>query len=225
MKKGAGVKSVGVKSESVTKKQLQKSLLARAWNFLWHDDSWASVFAFLIVSIVLIRFVVYPVLGFALGSSQPVVAVISESMVHDRSFDSWWNETLCKQRLSEEYAYQKEFYSSWNITKQQFEGFTFKNGFNKGDVIVLVSPKNINVGDVIVATNNGVTAYPVIHRVVSVRENSITTNGDNNQCEIWDFERSIPKQAVIGKALFRIPYLGWIKVLAVDIVSALFGGG
>ena len=69
------------------------------------------------------------------------------------------------------------------------------------------------------------TAYPVIHRVVSVRENSIATNGDNNQCEIWDFGEGIPKQAVIGKALFRIPYLGWIKVLAVDIVSALFGGG
>ena len=109
-----------------------KNYLKKFWNFLWHEDTVSSWIANVIIAFLLIRFIVYPLLAIILGSSYPVVAVVSESMEHGlhdgklcgeefkefpESFDSYWN--ICG------YWYQKE-----NITKEQFQSFTFKNGFN-----------------------------------------------------------------------------------------------
>ena len=208
----------------IEKKVVRKSLLSRFWNYLWHDDSWGSVLVFLVVASVFIRFIMYPVLGLFLGSSQPIVAVISSSMVHPVGFDEWWNVTTCKDKFSGDYKFQREFYDSLNISREDFEGFRFKNGFNRGDVMILSSAKDVKIGDVVVANNGGVTAYPVIHRVVKVGATTITTAGDNNKCEIWSFENSIPKSMIIGKAVVWIPYLGWIKVGAVWFWNVISGG-
>ncbi len=202
----------------------KKSVVRRFWNFLWYDDSLLSILAFLVVSSIFIRFIAYPVLGVLLGSSQPIVAVISSSMVHStNNFDDWWNSTLCKEKFSDKYKFQRDFYSSFNISREDFENFDLKNGFSKGDVMILTSPKNINVGDIIVADNGGITPYPVIHRVVRVGVNSVTTAGDNNRCEIWPFEESISRDRIIGKAWLWIPYLGWVKVGAVWLLSVIGG--
>ncbi|MBI4139936.1 S24/S26 family peptidase [Candidatus Woesearchaeota archaeon] len=202
----------------------KKSVVRRFWNFLWYDDSWLSILAFLVVSSIFIRFIAYPVLGVFLGSSQPIVAVISSSMVHStNNFDDWWNSSLCKEKFSDKYNFQKDFYSSFNISKEDFENFNLKNGFSKGDVMVLASPKNIKVGDVIVADNGGVTPYPVIHRVIKIGVDSVTTNGDNNHCEIWYFEENISRDKIIGRAWLWIPYIGWVKVGAVWLLSVIGG--
>jgi len=66
------------------KEQLQKIHHhgKRFWNFMWNDDSVSSWVANVIVAFLLIRFIVYPVLGLILGTHFPIVAVVSESMEH-----------------------------------------------------------------------------------------------------------------------------------------------
>lgn len=213
-----------MKNGNLMHKPSRKNVISRLWNFLWYDDSWLSVLSFLVVASIFIRFIMYPVLGLFLGSSQPIVAIISSSMVHSSDFDDWWNSTKCKEKFSDKYSFQKDFYASLNITEEDFRGFRFKNGFNRGDVMILSSAKNVKVGDIIVASNNGVTAYPVIHRVIKVDDSSITTFGDNNKCEIWSFEKNIPKSQIIGKATILLPYIGWIKVAAVWLWNNTIGG-
>ena len=91
--------------------------------------------------------------------------------------------------------------------------FPFKNGFNKGDIIILVSKKNINVGNVIVFWSG--RQYPIIHRVVEIQNLSYKTKGDHNDAE----DGFTSDKEVIGKALFRIPYLGWVKIWFVDLIN------
>ena len=62
-------------------KNLWKKIV-KFWKFVWEDDSieaWilSAIFAFLII-----KFLVYPALGFVLSTTHPVVAVISGSMEH-----------------------------------------------------------------------------------------------------------------------------------------------
>jgi len=56
---------------------------------------------------------------------------------------------------------------------------------------------------------------PIIHRVIETKqspgETSFKTKGDNN-CGSADFEQNIPDNTVIGKTLFKVPLLGWIKI-------------
>ena len=59
-----------------TRKQLKK-----IWYFIWDDSIWSWIVN-IILAFVLIKFVVYPGLGFLLNTSHPVVAVVSSSMEH-----------------------------------------------------------------------------------------------------------------------------------------------
>ncbi|MBI4150338.1 hypothetical protein HY488_02960, partial [Candidatus Woesearchaeota archaeon] len=98
-----------------------KKVARRVWYFIWEEDSWASWIVNVILAFVLIKFVIYPGLGFLLGTKFPIVAVISSSMEHDGSFETWWNQ-------------QASWYEANNITEEEFKTFSFKNGFNKGDI-------------------------------------------------------------------------------------------
>ena len=79
---------------------------------------------------------------------------------------------------------QSDFYSEFDITKEQFLEFKFENGFNKGDIIVLRgrAPEEINVGDVIVFRNR--RPDPIIHRVIRKWQHNnvyyFQTKGDRN---------------------------------------------
>ena len=80
--------------------------------------------------------------------------------------------------------------------------------------MVLFGDKSLEVGDVIVFKGNG--PNPIIHRIVNIKQNSqpgYTTKGDNNSAQD-------PSQAteVIGKAVLRIPFLGYIKIWFVDLI-------
>ena len=59
-----------------------------------------------------------------------------------------------------------KWYTLNGISKDEFAEFPFKNGFNKGDIIVLKGkkPEYIEVGDVIVFWS--AKRDPIIHRVV-----------------------------------------------------------
>ena len=204
-----------------------KSILKKTWNFIWHSESTASLIVNFILAIILVKFIIYPGLSFALGTTHPVVAVISESMYHDSQFDNW-------------YENQNEFYSKFEISKEDFKTFTLKNGFNRGDLVVVSrsSEKNTEIGDIIVFWTS--QQYPIIHRIINVSNSNSNliyqTKGDNNPDSIEIYvdilgnrvskntpnaiqyfdESQITEKMIVGKAIFKIPYVGLIKIWVVE---------
>jgi len=208
----------------MNKKQI-KAILKKTWYFLWESNSVWSWIANVIIAFVLIKFIVYPGLGFVLSTSHPIVAVVSGSMEHDGNFDEWWDSfALCGGTP----CTQNDFYSTYNITKEKFLSFKYKNGFNQGDIMVLKgsSPENIDVGDVLVFNNY--RPDPIIHRIVEKWEEDgkyyFKTKGDHNFESISSRslnETKISSDEIVGKAVLRIPYLGWIKILFVKMLQFL----
>lgn len=184
------------------------SALKKAWHFLWEDESAWSWLANIVVAFVLIKFVVYPGLGWMLGTSFPIVAVVSGSMEHPGGFDDWW-------------ASHSALYEEHGITRADFKQYPFPNGFNKGDIMVLrgLKKENIKIGTVIVFRSSRLPE-PVIHRLIAVGDSPgspVTTMGDFNR-QIHSFERDIPAEAIIGEAFVKIPYLGYIKIWFVELL-------
>lgn len=190
-----------------------KKTLARFKHFIWEEDSVASWLANIVLAFVLIKFIVYPGLGFILATSHPVVAVISGSMEHEGSYEDWWQYS-CPQGT------QGDLYWQLNIRKEQFTTFPFKNGFNKGDIMVLYGRGTPQIGDVIVFNVQG-RNEPIIHRVVNITDQQLyKTKGDHN-CGSAAFEEHITKPQIIGRAVARIPYLGWVKLLFTELLRLL----
>lgn len=185
-----------------------KHYIRAFWHFIWEEDSLLSWIVNIILAFILIKYVLFPVLGLFFGSKYPLVAVVSSSMEHDGKFDNWWSS-------------QKDFYADFNITKEQFRTFTLKNGFEKGDVMVLVSAENIKIGDIIVFFSHD--GRPIIHRVINL--DPLQTKGDHNAAQISDNqinEKNVVEHPIIGKAVLRIPLLGYVKIIFAWLVS-LFG--
>jgi len=202
-----------------------KKILKKTWYLIWKSDSIWSWLVNVLLAFLIIKFIVYPGLGFFLETTHPIVAVVSSSMEHDGSFNQWWaSSASCKEGL----CTQSAFYSEFDITKEQFLEFKFKDGFNKGDIIVLKSrdPEKINVGDVIVFRS--ITSDPIIHRVIRKwQQNNVyyfQTKGDHNSQSVKSAsldETKISQDAVIGKAVLRIRYLGWIKIAFVGLLKLI----
>ncbi|MBW2992675.1 signal peptidase I [Candidatus Woesearchaeota archaeon] len=226
-----------------------KNSLKRVWNFIWNDNSVWSWIVNIILAFVIIKFVVYPGLGLVLQTSHPIVAVVSGSMehktahpcaVHDLNnpaycikYDSEGYE-ICGNVFTQKQKVDLDFFwytcGSWyienNITKSEFQKMSFKNGFNKGDIMILygTKPKNIEIGDIIVF--RGYRQEPIIHRVVKITESdgnySFQTKGDHNKIS-YTFEQNIQEDAYIGRAVVRVPLLGYVKILAVDLLNMVLG--
>ncbi len=188
------------------------SFLKKLWHFIWHEDSLASWVTTVILAVIIVKFIFYPVLGFFLGTNFPIVAVVSESMEHNKNFENWW-------------SLNSNFYESLNITKEEFSSYSFKNGFNKGDLMILIAPKNIKRGNVLVY-HSASHSNPIIHRAVIIND-KISTKGDNVN-RIQEFEKEIPRDSIIGKAILRIPFVGYIKIIFTELIVSplmkLFGG-
>jgi hypothetical protein len=182
-----------------------KVMLKKTSDFIFHSNSPWSWVVNIILAFVLVKFIIYPLLALFLGSSLPLVAVISGSMEHNgQNFETWWDEN-------------KGWYESQGITESQFESFKIKNGFNKGDVIVLVGPKRVLVGDVLVY-NSGQHPYPIIHRVSFINENENTyqLKGDNNP---GPDSVIVTDSMVIGRAVAVVPKIGWVKIWFTELIS------
>jgi len=180
-----------------------KKLAKKVWHFIWHDNSIWSWLVNILLAFLIVKFLLYPGLGLAMGTELPVVAVMSSSMEHNgEDFDSWW--------ASHEYQYKQ-----YNLTKENFSEYKFKNGFNKGDMIVSVSPKDAKVGDVIIF--QGTLSYPIIHRIVEA-DGEVDTKGDNNAASRLD-ELDIKRDRILGKAVFRIPYVGYLKIWFMNLLG------
>ena len=59
---------------------------------------------------------------------------------------------------------------------------------------------------------------PVVHRVIEKRNNSLETKGDNNPRQL-DFEKDIRPEQVYGKVFFKIPKIGAVKLIAMDLAG------
>ena len=190
-----------------------KDLFKKIWHFIWYEDSLASWVVNVILAFIIVKFIFYPGVGFLLGTSYPIVAVVSGSMEHNTNFDAWWDSN-------------RDFYLNFNISKEEFSGFYFKNGFNKGDIMILIGkePESINIGDVVVF--RGSLSDPIIHRAIKKfnegNEYYFQTKGDNNGASRGD-ELKISKKEIIGKAVIKVPFLGWVKIWFVDMLSLLKG--
>lgn len=180
-------------------------MLKKIWNFIWKSNHPLSWVINLVLAFIIVYFVVYPLLGLLMGTSVPVVAVMSGSMEHDTDFDYWWG------------AHSEE-YIKYNITKEMFSEYIFDNGFNQGDMIVIIGKDEYFVGDVIVFS--GQLNYPLIHRVVSVNNSLYTTKGDHNT-GIREDEINFSEDKILGKAVLRVPWLGWIKLGAMKLVGVV----
>ena len=190
--------------------------LKKIWHFIWEDDSVWSWIANIVLAFVLIKFIVYPGLGFVLKTSHPVVAVVSESMEHNSGFGEWWQNG-------------GKWYEQNGIKKDDFNEFRFKNGFNKGDIMVLRGrkAKHIKTGDVVVFWSS--KRDPIIHRVVKKWQAGNTyyfqTKGDNYKTNPTSIksafldETNVSKEQIVGNAVLRIPLLGYIKIWFVEIIN------
>lgn len=205
-----------------------KTNLKKAWRFFWHSDSIWSWLLNILVAFVIIKFVVYPLVGLLLGTNYPLVAVVSESMEHSLS-----SQQLCGQTFTE---FKDSFGNYWEacgkwyeekgISQEEFRRFPFKNGFYKGDLILAVGskPKNLQVGDVLIF--QGGKPQPIIHRIVKKSQQAdgsylFQTKGDHNSDSLTGFlgETEINEKRIVGKGLIRVPYFGWVKIVFVQLMS------
>jgi signal peptidase len=215
-------------------KKKPKSVLGKIWYFIWEDDSILSWIVNIVLAFVIIKFLFYPGLGFLLGTNLPIVAVVSKSMEHRD-----YNNAMCgkqvlyyRNNLDNYWKVCGDWYENMNISKSEFSSYSLKNGFNKGDLMILIGkkPENIKIGDVIVysAKRPDIKRDPIIHRVIDKwgRNNTyfFQTKGDNNPSVINDTvigEQEIHEDRVLGNAVVRIPLLGYVKIIFVELIKML----
>ena len=61
---------------------------------------------------------------------------------------------------------------------------------------------------------------PIIHRIVEIGDNWVSTKGDNNINQ-FSFEYRIPSENILGVAKVRAPLLGWVKVGFLQLINKL----
>ncbi|MEK6890714.1 MAG: hypothetical protein AABX03_01105 [Nanoarchaeota archaeon] len=190
-----------------SQKSNSSNILKKTWNYLWNGDSILSWVLFIVLVFLVIKFVFFPTLSLVTGTKLPIVIVESCSMYHESDFNAWWDDN-------------KDWYESRGINKTDFEDFPLSKGFAKGDIFFVTgaNKNNIKVGDTIIFTS-GISGRPIIHRVVNL--DPIGTKGDHNSLQFTSTnnieklnEVDIKQNQIIGKAAsFKIPLLGWIKLI------------
>jgi len=214
-----------------------KNKIKKSWNWVWHSDSiWSWIVALAIIYIV-IKFIFFPGLSLLFGTSLPLAGVESSSMDHQIARDDHNILNLCgkiKDENSIDFNQYWETCGNWyeenNITKEQFSEFPLKDGFKKGDIIIVWGRFKPKIGDIIVfKVNPGSTApRPIIHRIVSIDEQgTIQTKGDHNAKQLTSSnniyktdETKISQDQIIGKAIMKIPLFGWPKIWASELINA-----
>lgn len=91
--------------------------------------------------------------------------------------------------------------------------------FYKGDILVLQGVGNpdeyinfLKIGDIIVFSPSG-HEVPVVHRIIKINpDGTFQTLGDANNGQQLPFEKRIEPEQIHGKMIFKLPYLGWIKI-------------
>lgn len=223
------------------------------WNWIWKSNSILSWIVALVIIFLFIKFIFFPGLSLIFGNSLPLAGVESSSMDHSslkycveyningRCTDYSTRYEICGNEVNQGKYFNFDDYwntcGSWyekrDISKEEFSEFPMKNGFSKGDIIIVWGRFTPKVGDIIIfqANSDSYAPRPIIHRIVKIENSIISTKGDHNQDQLSKInniyntdETSINKNQVIGKAVFKIPYLGYVKLWAVDIWNFIRGG-
>lgn len=180
-------------------KENKKSKKSASWKRLTEGWIGAMFYVFLGVGLALVA---KQTLTFALTTDMPVVAVVSQSMQHDRaeiSYYKWLRDNL---------GYSEGYVDSWPIP----------TGFLVGDMPIVQGSDEYNVGDVIVYSAPG-QEFPIIHRVIKINgDGSYQTKGDNNLNQL-PYEFSVRKEQIHGKVIFIVPKLGYFKVILTKVLG------
>ena len=204
-------------------------ILRKIWEFLWKSNSVLSWIVNIILIFLIVKFIIFPILSLIFATSIPFVIVESSSMHHNGNFDNWWES-------------HGRWYLNNNITKQEIlDYWPYKEGFNKGDIMIIYGRgKTYKKGEVIVF-NVPSQKTPIIHRVVYTNGTYYSTKGDNNQDQIVEYknlfgrivkkgsfgaikykdETEIYPDEILGKAIGRIKYLGWVKLVFVELFNQI----
>ena len=185
-----------------------KRFLKKFWHLLWKDNGFKGWLFSIVFLFVFIKFIFFPFLSLVTGTSLPLAIVESCSMYHKGNlfsdFDNWWDR-------------QENKYPEFVINRLDFKDFPMQNGFNKGDILLIVKadPEKLEVGDIVIFNVN--QRNPVIHRIVNIKEINdqkvFSTLGDNNRGQL-NFEEEITENQLVGKASLKlVPYFGWIKLI------------
>ncbi len=185
-----------------------KKIGKKIWFLLWKDDTWKGWIFSVVFLFLFIKLIFFPLLNLATGTSLPLAIVESCSMYHNggiaSNFSVWWTRHDSK-------------YAEYTINNLDFERFSLKNGFNKGDILFIVGtkPEKLAVGDVIIF--NAGQNNPIIHRIINItkenNEHVFSTMGDNNNGQL-SVEKRITSSQIVGRAVFPVaPSLGWLKLM------------
>ncbi len=185
-----------------------KKFLKKSWEIIWKDDSFKGWLISLVFIFVVIKFIFFPLLNLATGTSLPLAIVESCSMYHTGNvfgnFNNWWERHDSK-------------YENLEIEKSKFERFILKKGFSKGDILFIIKakPEKLKVGDIIIFNAN--QKNPVIHRIISIKQKDgnymFSTIGDNNNGQL-PIEIEIKPEQLVGKAILKVvPSIGWAKLI------------
>ena len=217
----------------------------KIWYFIWEDNSVWSWIVNVILAYIIIKFIFYPGIGFLLHTEYPAVGVVSCSMEHNP--DNCWVDcynrggdlNACKQqeftmcgklyndnkKLDFDGFWQEcgKWYENMGIARDEFRSFDYNNGFNLGDIFIVSGRSEIHEGDIIIYSY-AAERNPIIHRVVEIIEEDgevyYKTKGDHNS-DSSVFEQKINKDRVFGKAIIRIPELGWVKIWMTLLLNSI----
>lgn len=212
--------------------------LKQFWHYLWYDDSIGSYIVNFIVAFIFIKFIFFPAVGFALNNDYPIVAIVSGSMEHKivdhRICSNYVLDTSKKSLDTDEWWKMcgNYYVSSFNITREKYDEFDYTNGLNIGDVMILYGsePKDIEVGDILVFVPQSKAFFeqkgPVIHRVVKKWQDEngkyhFQTKGDHNAESFNNFENDITEENVIGVAVVKIPFIGYVKIALNNVLTGV----
>lgn len=200
------MKRINFRKGKKRRKDAEKSFFGRFWWFVWESPSVWSWVVDLILLYIIVKFIFFPVAGLIAGTSLPSVIVESESMHHAGNFEEWWQDF-------------GPWYEQQGMSKEEITKWPYLNGIDKGDIIIVSGriENSLKVGDVIIF--NAGQAKPIIHRIIKI-DNTAGTKGDNN-IEQLSVEKIISEEKIIGKAIYRIPKIGWAKLFFVELVKAV----
>jgi signal peptidase I len=219
------------------------SKIKKSWNWIWNSNSiWSWIVALAIIWIF-IKLIFFPGLSLILGTSLPIAGVESSSMDHYIVKDDAQRLTLCSNVYSKNAKKEigfidfnkyweicGEWYENKEISKEDFSKFSLKNGFRKGDVIIVWGRFTPKIGDIIIFKPGveSTAPRPIIHRIVKINEDkTFQTKGDHNQEQLTSLnnpyktdETNIKQEQIIGKAIIKIPLLGYPKIWLVDFMNS-----
>lgn len=200
-------------------------MIKEVYKFLFKSDSIWSWAVSLALALLFIKFIFFPGMSLIFQNPMPLVVIESSSMHHEASV--FGNLLFLPSAVNYWYDARRAWYDDNNISREEISQWPWQTGMNKGDIILVsrIGIDNFKVGDVIIFEAG--QRNPVIHRIISIEENEangtriFSTKGDNNAAQL-PVETAITEEQILGKALFRIPKLGWAKLIFVDILSRLF---